>query len=130
MDGDDGVPLGLAHVEHHAVAQDARHVDDDVHAPPRVGHLLDHLGALREVGDVAVVGLRRPAGRLDLAHHHVGRAAVAALAVQRGAEVVHHHLGAGRRQRQRDAAPDSTPGAGHQRRLAIEHAHVSQPLAM
>ena len=55
MDGDDRVPLGLGHVEDHAIAQDARDVDQDVDATELADGLLDHLGRVVEVGDVAAL---------------------------------------------------------------------------
>jgi hypothetical protein len=127
VDGDDGVPLGLGHVEDHAVTQDAGHVHQDVDPAPRLHDLLDHRRALREVGHRAVVGLGGASGLLDLGHHLIGRRRFAADAVERGAEVVDDHLGPCRRQRDRDALADPPSRAGHQRGLAVQHAHGSGP---
>ena len=56
VDLDDRVPLGLGHVDHHPVTQDAGVVDEDVEGAEGVDRELDE--ALRAVpgGDVLGVG--------------------------------------------------------------------------
>ena len=88
MHRDDGVPLVLAHVEEHAVAQDAGVVHQDVD-----GAELAHRGvddALRgaEVGDAVVVRHRRAATRPDRGDDLVGDAARRPAAVDVPAQVV------------------------------------------
>ena len=67
-----------------------------------------HLVRLVPVGDVAAVGDGAAAGGADGGHHLVARLFAAGLAIEAaGTQVVHHHRGAGLRQR--DAMPRPTP---------------------
>ena len=63
---DDGVPLGLAHVGQHAVAQDAGVVDQHVEAAVGVDGLGDDALGAAPVADVVGVGHRLAAGGDDL----------------------------------------------------------------
>src|SRR6185312_16136866 len=103
---DDRVPLGLGHVDHHPVAQDAGVVHDDVDRAERVDRELDE--ALRAVpgGDVLGVGDGLAAGCRDLVHDLLGGSGVAGSAAVTGpADVVDDDLGAlfGEEQRMRPA---------------------------
>ena len=108
---DHRVPLRLAHVGEHAVAQDAGVVDEDVEAAEGVdGGLHEALGAV-PVADVVGVGDGLAAHGLHLVDHLLGRAGVVALAVHRAAEVVDHDLGAVVGEEERVLAADPPPGA-------------------
>ena len=120
MDGDDGVPVLFAHVEDHAVAQDAGVVDDDVQLAEVIDCAIDDpLGRL-EVGDALEVGDCLAARRADFLDHVLGRRARLPGAVEVSAEVVHDHLGAVLRQQQRLFAPDAAAGAGDYRNFACQ----------
>ena len=122
MNVDHRVPLVLLHVHEHAVAEDARVVDEDVQAAELVDRLLDHPLRAGEVGDVLAVRDRFAAERLDLADDVVSRAFVRAFAGERGAEVVDDDLRA-RARAQRVLAADSTAGAGDDRDLPTQIGH-------
>lgn len=62
VDADHRVPLALGHGEDHAVAQDARVVDQDVQLAELADRRLDQFAGLLEVGHVPGVG-ERPAAR-------------------------------------------------------------------
>ena len=123
MDRQDGVPLLLAHVEDHTVAQDARHVHEDVDPAPRFDRLLDHLRRLLVVGNGPVVGGGGAAGLHDLVHDRGGRTRGHALAVEPRAEVVDDDLCPGLGQREGDAPADAAAGAGHHCGLSVEQSH-------
>ena len=122
MDVDHQVELVQRHVLEGLVAQDASVVDDDVDRSESCqGVVHDALGAV-PVGDGRLVGNGLAASRLDLRHHRIGSVRLA-FAVDGTAQVVHHHLGAALRERQRMApaqAVASTRDDGH---LAFEIAH-------
>ena len=129
---DHRVPVLLAHVEDHPVAQDAGVVDDDVELAEGVeGALDDALGAL-EVGDALAVGDGLAAHLLDLVDHLLGRAVVgAAGAVEVRAEVVDDDLGAVLGHQQRLFAADAAARAGDDRNLPFEQTcHVMPPPAV
>jgi hypothetical protein len=73
MDTDDRVPLLLAGVDQHPVADEARVVDEDVQPSEGVDGLLDHRGGSLEIGNVGAVDDRFTAQRLDLLDDLVGR---------------------------------------------------------
>ena len=129
VDGDHVTPLILGHVEDHAVAQDAGHVDHDVDAAVGVEGLLDHALAALDRGDGVVVRLRVPAGGFDLPRDLIGRALVAAGAVHVHARVVDDHVRAQRAQQQRDLTADAASGAGEDRGSSIQCTHGSVLLA-
>ncbi len=74
VDAQHRVPLVLLHVHEHAVAQDARVVDEDVQPAEAIDGLLDHAPGAAEVRDVLAVRDRLAAERLDLADDVVRRA--------------------------------------------------------
>ena len=107
------VPLGLGHVEHHAVAQDARHVAQPVHATEVVyGGLHDPPGGL-VLGHRVEVGDRRAAGVSDRLRRLLCRRVGGAGAVQRAAQVVHHDRRAVRRHPLGHLRADASTGAGN-----------------
>jgi hypothetical protein len=91
---DDGVPVFLAHVEAHPVAQDARVVDQDVEVAPGLDRLVDEALRALPVGDVVVIGDGLAAGLGDLVDDLLGVTGVGPGPVPLAAEIVHHHLGA------------------------------------
>ena len=102
------------------VAQDAGVVDDDVDAPVGVDRgLHDRLAALGR-GDRVGVGDGLAARGFDLVDHLLGGAGVAAGAVDRAAEVVHHDERAPRGEQQRVLASEAATGARDDRYLAVE----------
>lgn len=66
VDPDHRVPLTLRHGEDHAVAQDARVVDEDVEPAELGDRQLDEFGGLLEVGDIPGVGGGASARLADL----------------------------------------------------------------
>src|SRR6058998_3307920 len=120
VDGDDRVPLLLAHVEDHPVAQDAGVVHQDVDRAELLDRRLDDALGGREVGDAVGVGDRPPAAGADRLHHFVGDAPRGAAAVDLGAEVVDDHRGPLGREQLGDGAADAAPRARDDRRLALE----------
>ena len=115
---DDRVPVLLAHVEDHAVAQDAGVVDDDVELAEVIDRAIDDaLGGL-EVGDALEVGDCFAARRADFLDHVFGRRARLPGAVEVSAEVIDDDLGAVLRQQQRFFASDTAAGAGDNRNFA------------
>ena len=87
---DDVVPLLLGHVEDHPVAQDARHVDQDIEPAELADRGLDQVLGSRVIGYVGPVGDGLAAFVGDLGGHLTGWPGVAARAVDGAAEVVHH----------------------------------------
>ncbi len=120
VDVDHRLPLLRAHVEDHPVAQDARHVDDDVEAAELVDRLLDHRPGPVEVGDRVAVEDRALPARVELPRDLLRDRHVGPGAVEGGPEVVDDERRPLARQQPRDPAPDPPPGAGHQRDLAVQ----------
>ena len=77
-------------------------------------------GAALGRGHRVRVGHGLAAGRLDLVDHPLGRALVAAGAVDRAAEVVHDHERAAGGEQQGVLAAEAAAGAGDDRHLAVE----------
>ena len=125
VDGDDRVPLGLFHVEGHAVAEDPGVVDEDVQIAERLDGLIDHvLGAL-EVCDVVEVRRGFAAHRLDLVDDLRRGTVVLTRAVVFAAEVVDDDLRALAREFERVAAADTPPGSGDDRNFSIQKSHTA-----
>jgi hypothetical protein len=117
----DRVPLLVGHLLDDVVPRVARVVHDHVEpaeALDRGAH-----DALAEVlgGHVAVAGHRAAARLLDERDGLLGGRVV---------EVVHHHRGPVPCQPQRHLLADTSPGAGHDRHLAVELSHGFRLLAM
>jgi hypothetical protein len=124
---DDRVEVVLGHREDHLVSQDAGVVHEHVEPAERLDRLVDHVLGAGEVGDVVVVGDGLATLLLDERGHLLGGAGVGALTGRGPAEVVHHDLGALRRELQRLAPPDAMTRAGDDRDLAVEHPHAHPP---
>ena len=121
VDGDDGVPLVLGHVDDHPVAQDAGVVDEDVEVAERLDRRVDQpLGAL-PVGDVVAVD-DRLAAQVALISATTCWAGVASppVAVVGAAEVVDDDLGALRGEQQRVLAADAASRSGDDRDATVE----------
>ena len=73
MDVDDGVEVLLAHVEDHAVAQDAGVVDHDVEFAEIVQRALDDALGGFEIADALETGDRFAAEAADFLDHLLGR---------------------------------------------------------
>src|SRR5262249_39082088 len=114
------IPVNHAHAMEDAVAQDAGDVDDAVDAPERVDRGFHDVGGRPGLGDAVEIRNRLPAIALDLVHHLLRRRIRRALAVDRAAEIVDHHLGAFARRRERDLAADAAPGPGDDDDFSLE----------
>ena len=102
------------------VPQDAGVVDHDVDAAEGVERALHDGGAALGRGHRVGVGHRLAAGRLDLVDHSLGRALVAAGAVDGAAEVVDHHERAAGGEQQGVLPAEAAARAGDDRYLAVE----------
>ena len=124
---EDGVPVLLAHVEDHPIAEVAGDVHEDVEPSPHRHRLLHHLRCLPEVRHGTMVGDSDTAGLADLIDHLVGGRRIGADAAQTHTEIVHHDLGARLGHRDGDASPDAASRSRDHRRLAVEHPHECPP---
>ena len=120
---DDRVPLLLAHVEEHPLAQDAGDADDTVDPPEAVDRGLHDAGAALHRGDRVGHGDGVAAGGLDLLDHLVRDRAVGVLAVHRHAVVGDDDVRAQPGALDRDGAADAPPGAGDGDAQSIEVTH-------
>src|SRR5581483_2788055 len=127
VDVDDGVPVGLLHVEAHAVAEDAGVVDQDVESPELVDGLLDELLAAFPRGDVIEVGSGVAARPLDLVDDLLGGPLLAGLTGHRTPHVVDDDLRPFGRQQEGLGAPDSPPRTSDDRDLAVQQTHAQAP---
>ena len=127
VDTNDGVEVGLRHLEQHAVAEDPGVVDQHVELPEAVDRLLDQVLGPVPVGHVVVVGGRLAALATDDLGHRLGRPLVSPLAGDGGAHVVDDDLGALLGQQQRLAPPDAVPGTGDDRDLPVDQTHSKHP---
>jgi hypothetical protein len=109
---DDRVPVRLGHRDDHPVAQDARVVHHHVQPAERLDGLRDQPLRAGPGGDVLGIRDRLPARGGDLVGDGLGRASRGAAAVPAAAEVVDHHLGTLRGERQGVRLADAVPGAG------------------
>src|SRR5581483_10703488 len=110
--GDDVVPLLLAHVEDHPVAQDPGDVDQDVDASEVVERRLDQPLAALDRRDGVEIGYRLAAGGADFVRDLRRRPAARRAAIDVHAVVVDDDVRAFLRQQHRDAAADAAPAAG------------------
>ncbi len=115
------IPVVLLHFQQRLVAQDARIVDQDVHAAEGIERCLQNRDA---AGDAAHIGHRgdRPS---SLSANFLDRG----LCGRRG-EVVHDHGGALLRQQARVTAAEAGPGTGDHRHFSIQQCHCSIPSVM
>ena len=118
---DDSIPLIDTHFVKKAVAQNAGVVDHAVNLPERIHRRGDNPRGARRIGHAVGVGHRIAASRLDLGHHFLRRAGITAFTRNGCADIVHHHLRALRRERQRHVAPDAAARAGNDHHLSFDH---------
>ena len=123
----DDFPQVVGHVLERLVTQDPGVADADVEPAEAVDRSLDHALGMRLVGHRAVVGDRLPARIADLLHDAVGHRRPGAGTVPGPAQIVDHHTSAFLGQQQGVGTPQTTPGAGHERDLAVQHAHGILP---
>ena len=97
------VPVFLAQTHEHAVAADSGIVHDHVEIAECADRRLHDVARIRVTGDVARIGDRLAAERLDIGNRALGRLQV---------DVVHHHARAFPRELQRVFAPQSAACAG------------------
>jgi len=121
------IPLLLAHVEDHPVAEDAGVVHEDIDAAELIDGGLDDVLAAVHRGDRVVVGDGFVAFRHDLGDDLIGGAVVVARAVRVDASVVDDDLRAFFRHQESDATPDAAAGAGDYGDFVSEGVHVLPP---
>src|SRR3984893_14795594 len=120
MDVEDSVEILFAHVEDHAVAQDAGVVDRDVELAEVVQRALDDaLGGL-EIADALEVGDRLAAEAADFLDNVLGRRTRLAGSLETAAEIVDHDLGSLPGQQQRFCAADTASSACDDRDFPIK----------
>ena len=128
MHPDHVAPLVLGHVEDHALAQDAGHVDQDVELAGAVQRLPHEVLGLSVVRDVGIVRLGGAARLDDRSDDLVGGRGVLALPVHGATEVVDDDRGALGGHELCDAAPDAASSAGHDRAQSFEvGSHAATP---
>src|SRR5437588_5496066 len=86
--GDDCVPFLLAHVEDHAVAQNAGRIDDDINAAQLAHGTVNHGAHSFMISHAAVVGDGAAAARCDIIYNALRCARILSFAVHAGADVV------------------------------------------
>ncbi len=119
MHVDDAVPVFLAHLVEHGVAQDAGRIDHRMQAAEAVHGLLDHALHGLQRGDAFGVGDRLAAGGADFLGHGFGRTGRTFVAAREAAaEVVDQDLGAVGRRDQGAVAADAVAAAGNENHLA------------
>jgi hypothetical protein len=107
---DHGVPLLLAHVHEHPVAEDPRVVDEDVEPPELFQSLFDQAARYFFVGEVADDGQRASPGAHDRLAGRLGAARVA----------VAGHVRARLRERRRHRRAQPRRSSRHERRPAVQ----------
>src|SRR5439155_9977697 len=127
MHGDHRVPLLLAHVEDHPLAEDAGAADEDVQVAKRLERGVDRGAAARHGRHALGARHRAAAARFDLLRDRLGGPARGLAAVHADAIVVDDHAGPGRGQAERHRATDSASRPRHHRDLAVEQPHGSWP---
>jgi hypothetical protein len=120
---DHGVPLGLGHVDQHAIAEDAGVVDEHVDLAEGLDPGRNQLLGPRPVADVVGIGHGVPARGGDLVDHLLRRAGVAARAVHGATEVVDHDAGPLGGQQEGVLAADAAACAGHDGHSSVTDAH-------
>ena len=129
MDADDCVPLLGRHVHEHAVAQDARVVDQDVEPAEGLDRGVDEALRALPIGDAVAVRHGLATHRLDLVDDVVRGTSRLPGAVHLAAEVVHDDLCTVRRQHQRVLATDAPAGARDDRDSSLtQPRHPLSPL--
>ena len=118
------VPIVVAHLVEHVVAQDARRVDDGVQAFEFVQRLFDHArnaGPARHDSELETAS--PPALRICCGHLLGGPGLAFVAACHAAAQIVDHDLGAFLRRQQRAFLADAVRAARDQNDLAFQHAH-------
>ena len=124
VDLDHGVPLVDRHVDQHAVAQDARVVDEHVDRPVGVDGRLDQAARALVVRDVVAVGHGLAAHAADLVDHLAGRTVRGAGPVHLRAQVVDDELGALVGELERVLPPDASACPGDDDDPSVTDTHV------
>ena len=119
---DDAEQLFVGQLPERVVAEDPRVVDDHIEPAERGRRDVDDRLATLGGGDAVVRRHRPPAGRQDLGDHPVGALVGASGAVDRDAEVVHHHrrTPACELERVRPAEPVGRAGDQHDPSVEVE----------
>ena len=120
VDGDDGVPLGLGHVDDHPVAQDAGVVDQDVEVAERLDRRVDQALGAFPVGHVVGVDDGLAAEVADLGDDLLGRRRVLTVTVVGATEVVDDDPGPLRGEQERVLAADAASRSGDDRDSTVE----------
>jgi len=127
--GDDGVPVVLGHLVEDDIAQYAGIVDHAIDAAETVERALDDLTGGSEPGYAIVAGNSLTSVFPDFSDHFLCGRLVAALATERGADVVHHDPRPVLRHQLRDRRADPAAGAGHHYGFPFNYAtHYWAPL--
>ncbi|VWX50171.1 hypothetical protein NOVOSPHI9U_260204 [Novosphingobium sp. 9U] len=120
---DDAVPLVLAHVHEHAIAQDTGVVDQDVEPTEGIDRLLHHLLRIAPVGDIGRVHRRLAAHRLDRRDDFLRRRLVGTFAGGAGTEIIDDNLGALFGQLERMRASETSSGARNDCDATFQQTH-------
>ncbi len=127
---DHRIPVLPGQVEHHAVPQDPRHVDQHVQFPVGVDGLANQRLRLVEVTDIGPVGDRLTTILLDLLHHLTGRALVAARPIHRSPKVVDDDLRPLLGEQPGHPGADTSSGPRHDRNPSVQRScHASLPFS-
>ena len=112
---DHRIPIGLGHGEHHAIAENAGVVDQDVERAERIDRLVDHALGAGEVADVVAVddGVASHSG--DLCGNVLRGRRIRSGAVGFAAEIVDDHLRAMTCEHERVFTPNAATRTGHDR---------------
>ena len=109
----------------HPVAHDPGIVDHHVEVTEGFQRGIDDPLGRVPVGDVLVVGDRLAPGGADFLYHGIGGRGVAPFAVQRGADVVDHHVGPFRAKGQGIGPAQAAGGAGDDDGASFADTHYS-----
>ena len=130
MDLHHRVEILVGHLVEEPVAQDAGVVHHRVDAAEFLDTRLDHRARGVRIGDVAAIGDRIAARRLDLFDDFLRRSFCLTGAFQGCAQIIDHHGGAFCGCHQGDITPDPTAGPGDQNHLSVKcFCHLLAPSA-
>jgi hypothetical protein len=130
MDVHRRVPFFQRGGNEHAVAHDPGVVHHHVKIAKRSNRSIDDALGGVPIGDVLVIGDRVAACRLDLGNHCVCRAGIAPFAVQRGADVVDHHVRAFGAESQRIGPAQPARRAGDDDGASVTDPIVLSPVSI
>lgn len=108
---DHRIPLLQAHIDEHAVAQDAGVVDDDTQISKGIRRTLDRTFRPFPFGDVVAIRNCFPTRPADVVHHFTGGTARRTPAIQLGAKIINDDLCSLACELQGMSPPQATPGA-------------------